>query len=56
MCADVLKVVEDCPICIASSIEVTQAAYTVLEAPVLRPVTVNRARKYRSDAMYVSGC
>ncbi|KAJ7079904.1 hypothetical protein C8R44DRAFT_653968, partial [Mycena epipterygia] len=39
----VLKVVDECPICIASSIEMTQAAYTVLEAPVIRPVTVNWA-------------
>ncbi|KAJ7154853.1 hypothetical protein C8R43DRAFT_1126241 [Mycena crocata] len=37
----VLKVVDECPICIASSIEMTQAAYTALMAPVIRPVTVN---------------
>ncbi|KAJ7274909.1 hypothetical protein C8J57DRAFT_1224470 [Mycena rebaudengoi] len=35
-----LKVADECPICIASSIEMTQAAYTALMAPVLRPVTV----------------
>ncbi|KAJ6529809.1 hypothetical protein B0H19DRAFT_1274197 [Mycena capillaripes] len=38
----VVKVVGEC-VCIASSIELTQAAYTVLDAPVLRPVTVNWA-------------
>ncbi|KAJ7503159.1 hypothetical protein B0H11DRAFT_1988065 [Mycena galericulata] len=36
----VLKVVDECPLCIASSIEMTQAAYTALEASVLRPITV----------------
>ncbi|KAF7368331.1 hypothetical protein MVEN_00154500 [Mycena venus] len=36
----VLKVAGEC-VCIASSIEMTQAAYTVLEAPIIRPVTVN---------------
>ncbi|KAJ6526175.1 hypothetical protein DFH09DRAFT_1095399 [Mycena vulgaris] len=36
----VLKVVDECPLCIASGIEMTEAAYTRLMAPVLRPVTV----------------
>ncbi|KAJ7198974.1 hypothetical protein GGX14DRAFT_401603 [Mycena pura] len=38
----VLEVAGEC-VCIASSIEMTQAAYTALGAPVLRPVTVNWA-------------
>ncbi|KAJ7451340.1 hypothetical protein FB451DRAFT_1409845 [Mycena latifolia] len=36
-----VKVEDECPICIDSSIELTQAAYTALDAPVIRPVTVN---------------
>ncbi|KAJ7901268.1 hypothetical protein B0H13DRAFT_2028513, partial [Mycena leptocephala] len=38
----VVKVAGEC-VCIASSIEMTQAAYTALQAPVIRPVTVNWA-------------
>ncbi|KAF8199268.1 hypothetical protein K438DRAFT_1966483 [Mycena galopus ATCC 62051] len=38
----VLTVEGEC-VCIASSIEMTQAAYTVLGAPVIRPVTLDWA-------------
>ncbi|KAJ7642878.1 hypothetical protein B0H17DRAFT_1104814 [Mycena rosella] len=37
-----VKVASEC-VCIDSSIEMTQAAYTALMAPVIRPVTVNWA-------------